>query len=105
MKRALLLLAPLALSACAATTPDSAPPDDAKCVVSVEPQMRMVTFADPAGLAGGVTSLFFSEPPTVQPGDLVRLDTSGGGKEPDVVRVEAASDRCTTVLHQASGHH
>ncbi len=105
MKRVLLLLAPLALGACAATAADSEPPEDAKCVVSVEPQMRMVTFAAPAGLADGVTSLFFSEPPTVQPGDLVRLDTSGGGKEPAVVRLEAASERCTTVLHQATGHH
>lgn len=105
MKGLLLPLIPLALGACAATAPDAGPVEDAKCVVSVEPQMRMVTFADPAGLADGVTSLFFAEPPTVRPGDLVRLDNSSGKGGPQLARLESASERCTTVLHQAAGHH
>ncbi len=105
MKHFIFALVPFALGACTAIAPDAQSAESAKCVVSVEPQMRMVTFASPDGLAEGVTSLFFTKTPTVKPGDLVHLDNSAGNGGPRLEEVEASSKRCTAVLHQAAGHH
>lgn len=90
-----------ALAGCAATRPD--PVAEGRCVVSVEPAMRMVTMASPAGLDGGVTSLFFPETPSVRPGDLVRVDSSPGG--PSLQLLESGAESCSGVTHAAGHHH
>lgn len=92
------------VAGCAATKPDQAPAD-ARCVVSVEPTMKMVTFASPEGLAEGVTSLFFPETPSVQPGDLVSLDNRSGQGGPKLQVLERSAKSCSAVAHSAAGHH
>ncbi len=99
-------LATITIGGCAATSDQPATTtSDQMCVVSIEPQMKMVTFAAPPGLDGGVTSLFFSALPDVHPGDLVRVDNSAGHGGPKIDRVAAAADACADVAQTAADAH
>jgi len=96
----------LALAGCAATATEPSPESaDARCVVSVAPQMRMVTFAAPAGLDHGVTSLFFARMPDVAPGDLVHIESRPGQAGPVLEKVDGTSETCAEVARAAADHH
>ena len=101
-----LLVAALLCSSCATTVTRSQPDDeDLRCIVGVEPAMRMVTFAPPAGLDRGVTSLFFRTMPDVEPGDLVQVRPGGNGEDTRLERREAQAGACRAVLDTATSHH
>lgn len=100
-----LVLVGLAAAGCAATTSKPAGDENTRCVVSIEPMMKMVTFAPASGLDGGVTSLFFKEMPAVAPGDLIRLDNSAGQGGPSLEKLEARSESCADVAQTAADHH
>lgn len=101
-----ILISGIALAGCAARagSPGAAAADQ-RCVVSTEPGMKMVTLAEPAGLAAGVTSLFFPTMPDVHLGDLVRVDNSAGNGGPKIERIEAASELCSAVAQTADDAH
>lgn len=96
----------LGLAGCSATSSQPATDaDEIRCVVSVEPTMRLVTFAPKAGISGGVTSVFFRQLPDVNPGDLVRLGTGAGHGGPQVARIEAGAPDCEDVAQTAADAH
>lgn len=101
-----ILISAVALAGCAAHSGTPAAEEASqRCVVSTEPGMKMVTLAEPAGLAAGVTSLFFATMPDVHPGDLVRVDNSAGNGGPEIERIEASSEACRAVTQTAEDTH
>ena len=101
-----LVVSTLLVAGCAASSssPGTQAADE-KCVVSIEPGMKMVTLAAPSGLEGGVTSLFFATMPEVHPGDLVRIDNRPGNGGPRLDRLEPHAHACSDVAQTASDHH
>ena len=96
----------LSASGCAASIPGSdASPGQRRCVVAVEPQMHLASFAPEAGLDEGVTSIFFAQMPEITTGDLVELRISGKNGRPQVEKLESSAEVCAGVTHSASHHH
>jgi len=98
-------LAALAGYAASSSQPPAADTGRVRCVVAVEPQIRMVSFAPQSGVDGGVTSIFFASLPSVAPGDLVRLSAGSGQGGPRVSTLEEKAESCTKLAKAIAGHH
>ena len=111
--RIVLTTAPsfVAITAFAAVPPDAVGAsssaeihDRPLCVLSVEPQMHLLSLAAPDATDGATISLFLEVAPSVKAGDLIRLSRNEGAGA-KVELIEHAAKKCADLAKKAASHH